>query len=55
VLEEQYLESTNYEAQRNYAKSGESEKAVILRAFFQKQTNGSRAAKRWMELLRDRL
>jgi hypothetical protein len=55
LLEEQYRESASYQAKRRYAESSECEKGIILGAFLQKQIEGPRAAKRWIELLRDRL
>jgi hypothetical protein len=55
VLEEQYLESASDGAKQRYAESSETERGMILGAFLQEQLDGSQAAKRWVQVLRDRL
>ena len=55
VLEEQYLESASDGARQRYAESSEIERGMILGAFLQEQLDGSQGAKRWVQVLRDRL
>jgi hypothetical protein len=53
LLEQQYLESVGDHAKDEYAGLSDDEKRTTLKAFFQKQTDGSH--EQWVKVLQDLL